>query len=185
MSCLILSNVALPSVFGHQFFMFGALLLVITIESFIIARLLNKSFGDTFIPCSKANIISTLLGFPIGYIGSFAFFFFTTSILNLVAGNHTLFIDTFDTLSSHSLFMGGIVNYEKQFEILAAAFMLIPYYYASVFIENKCLQKSFPNIDIKKVHHTAIIMNRITYAILGLLILTFFFIESYNYGRIY
>lgn len=167
----LLSNVALPSLFGHQFFMFAALLVVIAIESYIIARLIKVQYGQAFIPCSKANIISTLVGFPLGYFTSFAFFALTGFLLGLFfPDGNSKFVDAFEAVSSHSMMMGGIVGYHEQFAILAAIFMLIPYYYASVYIEKNSLRKSFPEIDKRQIDHTVIIMNRVTYGLLAFLV---------------
>ena len=62
----MLANAAVPSVLFHLHGMVVALLLIIPLETLILARLLDISRWRALGFTTLANLVSTLLGIPIG-----------------------------------------------------------------------------------------------------------------------
>ncbi|MEZ5327546.1 MAG: hypothetical protein R3F19_21050 [Verrucomicrobiales bacterium] len=63
----MLANAAVPSVLFHVHWMVVALLLIIPLETLILARLLDISRWRALGFTTLANLVSTLLGIPIGW----------------------------------------------------------------------------------------------------------------------
>jgi len=157
--------------------MLPALLFVALLESIVIYRILNISFKRSFECCCRANIRSTFIGMPLGYFVSLGFFLLANVLLKDIAPKIDLYnTNTLDVFTMHALMSGKMQYYDYHLYILSTMFMLIPYYYASVYIEKTSLQRNLPDIDKKTVFHAAITMNRWSYLLIGVLLLILYFI---------
>ena len=83
-------------------------------------------------------------------------------------------MDSIDMFVGTVFFIGGTPFGDERLSILASIVLFIPYYYLSVYIENKSLKKSFPALDTAKIKRTVILMNRASYLFLGLILVIIF-----------
>ena len=67
----MLADVGIPMIFVQWPLMIGALIPVIIVEALLIRRWVQLSYRDAFIGVTKANLLSTLAGFPLAWLAMF------------------------------------------------------------------------------------------------------------------
>ena len=172
---LTLANIILPTAFGHVFSLVFVVWLVIALEAIVVNRRLQLPYGRAYAVCTKANLRSTFIGIPLAWITSFILYVVLSSVDTYIPHNASYF-KVADTIAASALFYGGIIFTDSRIQLLAPAFLLIPYYYFSVFIEKRSLQKSLPEIDPIKILNATKIMNLISYGIIGIITLAVYYL---------
>ena len=162
---MILANIAIPTVVPHM--LAAAILLpaVALIEAVIIRRSLLPAYWPSFRTALGANWRSTLVGLPLGYL--FA------SIGAIPAGMFTGMIPTdsqelFMTTLFQTLFVGGIIPNPSIPLAMAIGLVvvLIPYYFASVIVEQRYMIRHLPELEPILIKRVAWKMNILTYTCL-------------------
>lgn len=167
---MLLANIALPSFIGHEILFVILLPLVATIEAVVLAAVLKTSPANSFVTAAHANWRSTVAGLPLGW---------GMALMGLIpAGILAYFLPTpyrdpsFQIIAFTAL-TGGIIP--TRFTMIAMAagnlIILVPYYFVTVRVERKVVEARHPEVDPKRVTFAVCWMNRITYAMLALLVL--------------
>ncbi|NLH17168.1 MAG: hypothetical protein GX455_11370 [Phycisphaerae bacterium] len=173
--CLLANTVT--SLFGHLFFMVPLVWIVILIEMIFIKKATQGSTIRAFGSCTVANLVSTFVGIPVTWILSF--FISIPSLYSV-----SVILDKFfpglenNTSLLLSLMFGQSVPSRTpgHVEMFATIFLLIPYYYMTVVIEYPLIRYFFRKVEPQRIKKTVIRMNRVTYFLLGGLMLAVFVI---------
>jgi hypothetical protein len=175
--CLLLTSncfadAGLP-MFVIQFpFALFAVIPVILIESFILKKMMKLSWKKVLIESTKANVVSTLIGYPLAWGFALGIELLTTG------GSCGPGFNTFkDSLVTIIVEAAWLCPYEKLPNFVIPSmllFLLTITWIISIFIEYKVLSLKKEN---KRIYlKPTIIMNSFSY--LGLLIVAFFFITK-------
>ena len=162
---VLLSNVMIPTVAGHFVLMLGLLIPVALIEAIVIARRLDLEVGQSFGLALGANLKSTIVGIPLGYL---------FAVLGLIpAGMFTRLVPegVQPILSStlfHAVAYGGTVPSEldRMGLFLGTLLVMIPYYLVTLRVERKYLEQRLED-DTADLRSTVRIMNATTYGLLA------------------
>ncbi len=163
---LILANVMIPTVAEHVVIMLILLVPIALIEAIVLARRHLLKHLESFRLSLRANLRSTLVGLPLGYI--FAF-------LGVIpAGLFSMLLpkkveSAIGIILSSAMFHGGMIPTELD-EVgffLGTLIVMIPYFLVTLHIERKVIVKLKPELDTPALTKTVRIMNDITYALLA------------------
>jgi hypothetical protein len=168
----LLANAAI-SLFAHLYFMVPLVIVVILIEKPFIQKATQCSAVKASESCALANAISTFIGIPITWFLSFFLsipFYDFSSVFDDYFPGFKISTRVFDLVFSFS----DISDSPGHVRLFASIFLLIPYYYMSVFIENILIKRYFPDIDSARIKKAVVRMNRVTYLFLGGLMLAVF-----------
>lgn len=170
---LILADIGVPMIFIHWPLMLCALIPVIVIESLLIRRWVPLSYREAFTGCSVANAFSTLVGVPLAWIVMFALEFIVMMPVGLAADRWHWKLDSpiFHVLGF--LFsIAWLVPVERHLHWmipLAVALLLIPCFYASVWLESFTCRRMWPSRDVLAVSRGVFRANLASYGLLFLL----------------
>ena len=167
---ILLSNVMIPTVAGHFVLMLGLLIPVALIEAIVIARRHDLEFGKSFGLALGANLKSTIIGIPLGYL---------LAVLGLIpAGVFTLLVPEgvqpiLSLTLFHAVAYGGTVPSEldRMAFYLGTLLVMIPYYLVTLSVERKYLEQKLED-DPSDLRSTVRIMNAITYGLLAVPVVT-------------
>jgi hypothetical protein len=178
MGVQLLANVALPTFFGYIFSFLFVIWVVIAIEAVFVNKMLNIPYSRSYKVCTRANIYSTLVGMPFAWFLSFFIFIPFSLALVPLEKSFPIAVEILRDFFASSLVFGGAPPYysNPKISFLASAILLIPYYYASVWLENKSLRKNLPDCDPAKVKKTVIQMNRCSYGLICLVVIVTYFL---------
>jgi hypothetical protein len=176
------ANIALPSFIGHWIVFVILLPLVATIEAVVLARTLKTPLGSSFLASLHANWRSTVVGLPAGWC---------MALLGIIpAGILAAFLPapyrkpSFQIVAFAAMTGGIIPNRFTMIAMASANFLiLIPYYLATVRVERKVVQSHFRKIDPERIGVVVRRMNRITYALLAMLVLWWLTAAIWDYCR--
>lgn len=169
----MLANVAIPTFFPHWIAGLFALCPIVALEAAIVSRRLSIPYAWALTACGSANVRSTLVGIPVAYFVSL----FITIPFGLVMDQFINRDSNFGRfLFGVFLFGGTQENVPEKAALFATLVLLVPYYYASVRIECRIMQKHLPTIEPAKIRSATIAMNRASYAILLLIGLSLFLV---------
>ncbi|MEE8104851.1 MAG: hypothetical protein V3T86_04885 [Planctomycetota bacterium] len=162
---ILLSNVMIPTVAGHVVLMLGLLIPVALVEAIVIARRHDLQVWQSFGLAMGANLKSTIIGIPLGYL---------FAVLGLIpSGLFTRFVpEAVQPIISVTLFhavaYGGKVPSEldRMGLLLGTLLVMIPYYLVTIRVERKYLEQKLED-DPSVLRSTVRIMNAITYGLLA------------------
>src|ERR1035437_4300089 len=148
----MLADVGIPMIFVQWPLMIGALIPVIIVEALLIRRWVQLSYRDAFIGVTKANLLSTLAGFPLAWLAMFAVEMAVLLPLAIASDKwHLHFIDSpFFQIVGFLLgvaWLGPGGDEAYWLVPLAAALLLIPSFYVSVWLERLICRKAWPDSD--------------------------------------
>jgi len=169
--CLLANTMI--SLFGHLFFMVPLVWLVIIVETVFIKKATHGSVIRAFASSTLANLYSTFLGFPVTWFLCVILsipIYSMGSVLEKSFGIESNIGRILDLTFSTGIAF-GIPGHVRMF---ATIFLLIPYYYMSVFLENQIVKRVYTDIDPGQIKKAVIRMNRVTYLLLGGLMLAIF-----------
>jgi hypothetical protein len=162
---MILANVAIPTVVPHMFAAAILLPVVAASEAIVIRKYFLNDYSSAFRLSLGANWRSTLVGLPMGYAYAFMGLIPAGIFSTLLPdGSQELFF----MVIFHSVLQGGTMPNALIPLAMAAGlvFILIPYFYASVFVEKKYLIKHISETEQSKIKPVVWKMNLLTYACL-------------------
>ena len=166
----IFANVGVPMIFIQWPAMLLALIPVIVIEALFVRRSLTISYRQAFIGTTKANLLTTFVGVPLAWLTMLALEFSTLLPFAMLADKHRWNLNgpIFELLS---LFLGAAwIGGDDGWQVpLAAAILLIPSFYVSVWLERKACVRSWPDVDSAKIRQAVYRANLVSYGFLFLL----------------
>ena len=170
----MLADIGVPMIFIQWPLMICALIPVIVVEALLIRRWVPLSYRDAFIGTTKANLLSTLAGFPLAWLAMFAVEMAVMFPLASAADKwHWHFLDSpfFQIVG----FLIGIAwlgpsGGEAYWLVpLAAALLLIPSFYVSVWLERFICRRAWPSSDVAAVRLGVYRANMASYVVLFIL----------------
>ena len=164
---IVLANVMIPTVAEHVVIMLVLLIPVALIEGVVLARRHVLKYGESFRLALRANLVSTFVGLPLGYVFALAGFIPAGLFVSLLPERIESVIGV---ILSGALYHGGTAPSELD-EVgffLGTLLVMIPYFLVTIRVERKVLMKRKPDLDIPALKTTVRIMNDITYGLLAL-----------------
>lgn len=164
----LLADAGVPMIFVEWPLMFCALVPIIIIETLVLRRRLSLPFGRSLAGATRANILSTLIGVPIAWALMVAVEFAALSPI-VWAGQKWHW-----NMESPLLYISFLVGIAwigppttSFWPIaLAAALLLVPTFFISVWIERWSYRRSWRNLDRTAVNHSAWSANLCSYTLL-------------------
>ena len=167
----MLADVGIPMIFVQWPLMFCTLIPVIVVEALLIRRWVPLSYREAFTGITKANVISTLVGIPLAWLAMLALEFAVMLPVCLAADKwHWKLESPIFQVVGFALSAAWIAPFDAYWSVpAAAALLLIPCFYASVWIERRVCFKSWPTADRAAVHRGVYLSNLASYAVLFVL----------------
>jgi len=167
--------------------MLCALIPVIVVEALLIRRCVPLSYRKAFLGITQANLLSTFVGVPLAWLFMLAIELVVMAPLERLADYYHHFAPIFGVF----YFLATIAwtAPEGQYWIIptAAALLLIPCFYASVWLERRVCLWAWPTVDKTLVHRGVFLANLASYAILFVLacgwIVYIFFVTTPDFSR--
>lgn len=169
------ADVGIPMMFIQWPLMLFALFPVIIVEALLIRRWVQLSYRDAFIGVTKANLFSTLVGLPLAFLVIFAIQMIVLISFASVADQHHWNLDSlqdspFVRILGFTLGITGHPDSAAYWQIpLAAALLLIPSFYVSVWVERFICCRAWPNSDTAAVRRGVFRANLASYFVLFIL----------------
>jgi hypothetical protein len=159
----LLANMAVPTLIPHLFWGVCALIPVILIETPFVQHHFQVPFRRALSLSTIANGFSTLVGIPLAWL----LFVILTIPIVLGADHFAHGQSTIGWIWSECLMLGARYRISPQTEFLASMILIIPYYFASVFLERWAIQNWTGVIaDSRPLLRTSFRMNLVSYAFL-------------------
>jgi hypothetical protein len=184
----MLADVGIPMIFVQWPLMIGALIPVIIVEALLIRRWVQLSYRDAFFGVTKANLLSTLAGFPLAWLVMFVLEMVILIPVGIAADKwHWNFLDSpvFQVVGFviGMAWLGPAEDAGYWLVPLAAALLLIPSFYVSVWLESKICRRAWPDIDSAVVRRGVFRANLASYVLLLILACGWAGIEFYIHKR--
>lgn len=156
------ADIGVPMLALEMPFMLPALIPIILIEVAIFKRGLKNSYKEVILPVASANLVSTLLGFPLVWA-------LVLGIELLSTGGYALGLLTmWEKIASVTLQAAWLIPYGSDLywmEPIALMVGLIPAFFASVYIEYFVIRRFFDE-DRRIIKRLSWKANAVTYTIL-------------------
>ncbi len=168
---MILANVAIPTVLMHGIGLALVLPVVILIEGLVLKRRHGVSILKGTELAGRANIISTVVGLPVGYALAIGVLVVVGTLLDEVFVFNTP--PLLQSVAVHSVMLGGVVPtfvVPGTAAYLSSIAMLVPYYAATLYVEYRVLVKVM-DVPKKALLRTVWQMNLATYVVLFVILL--------------
>lgn len=162
-----LADIGLPMIVLTFPPMLMALVPIIVLESFLLAKFLSLTFKTAMPPSAVANALSTAVGFPLAWFLMLALQFLTPG-----GGSALGMQSVWQKLIAVTLQAAWLIPYEKELWWMipsAAAFGLIPAYFISVALEFWVARKFLPQTSRSVLLAAVAKANLASYALLALL----------------
>jgi hypothetical protein len=183
----MLADIGIPMIFIQWPLMICALIPVIVVEALLIRRWVPLSYRDAFIGTTKANLLSTLAGFPLAWLAMFAFEMAVMYPLASAADKwHWNFDSPFFQIVGFLIGMAwlGPAGEDAYWLVpLAAALLLIPSFYVSVWLERFICRKAWPTLEAAVIRRGVYRANLASYAVLFILACGWAGVEFYIHKR--
>lgn len=169
----MLANIGIPMIFVQWPLMLTALIPVILVEALLIRLWLSLSYQEAFTGIAEANLLSTAIGVPLAWgimlVVEFVMGLLLASSVNYLPwkSNSPLFEIVF-FIFSIGWPLPTTENYQELIPI-AAALLLIPCFYASVWVECRSCLRSWARYDPVLVRRAVYRTNLGSYALLFVL----------------
>lgn len=159
----------IPSVAVHGIWMLALVVPIALVEAIVLARRLGLRYGESCRLALMANVASTVVGLPIGYlcallglipVGIFAQVL--PESIQPIIGNAL----------QHAAVLGGFIPHEldRIGYFLGTLLVMIPYFLVTLRIERAVIARRRPALDTRALKPTVRIMNDITYGVLALVV---------------
>lgn len=172
---MILANVIFPTLMTHGVIWLVLLGPVIFLEARVLSRSMHWSYSDALKRSARANLISTIAGFPLahvlGYLLGMIVFFYG----HLLGAQFTAALEKFGMALMLSGYMKNDVTATG---VLITLFFVPVYWYLSSIIEFWAIRRAVPQEERALLRLTSFRMNALSYAglatVLALLALAIF-----------
>jgi len=173
MHVTLLADMGMPMIFVEWPLMIIALVPIIFIETVLIRRWMPLPLGKAFLGVGVANLLSTLVGVPLSWLCVLLVDGFLGAGLRSVALHYHWQLR--GTPLAHVLFFflnvawgTGVGQYPYWFVPAAAAVLLVPCFYASVWLERWVCARTWKQLDPARVRSSVFRANLASYALLFL-----------------
>ena len=161
---MIFANVALPSFVPHSVATLVGILVIAGIEGWFISRFLRMHYCESFKKSVSANFMSTVAGVPMAWL------LWMIGVLPVTIGIAALGIEIHPVILStvtQSAFVGGFIPDEWTNVGSAGAWILalVPFWFGSIWIERRTLQKLLPDCDRALLRKAVVRGNLATYSV--------------------
>jgi hypothetical protein len=162
---LILANVAIPSIAEHFVAMLILLVPIALIEAIVLWRRHVPKYVDSLALSFRANLRSTIVGLPLGYLCALVGIIPAGLFAGLLPEKTGSVIGI---ILSNALFHGGTIptNMDEAGYYLGTLLIMIPYFIITLRVERKHIAKLRQDLDTPELTKTVRIMNDITYGLL-------------------
>jgi|EPASupsiteSAE347_1022098.scaffolds.fasta_scaffold43824_1 hypothetical protein len=160
------ANAGLPMIFITFPYMLLAFIPIFLIEGVVYEKRLNMSYGSSFSVSFLANLLSTLIGFPLAWLLSLVVEILLALSLSQQGPTGTV-SKILLTVLGPAWLAPPIETADQWYVSIAAFFGLIPAYFISVWMELFVARRCFDEVDIKEVKKAVRAANLLTYGILG------------------
>jgi len=179
----MLADAGIPMIFVQWPLMIGALIPVIVVEALLIRRWVQLSYRDAFIGTTKANLLSTLVGFPLAWLAMFAVEMVVLYPVCIAAVKWGWNLDSpFFRIIGFLVgiaWLGPADPHDYWLIPLAAALLLVPSFYVSVWLERFICRRAWPSSDAAAVRLGVYRVNLASYAMLFILACGWALVEFY------
>jgi hypothetical protein len=162
------ADVGIPMIFIQWPLMFCALIPVIVVEALLIRRWVSLSHREAFTGIAKANLTSTVVGIPLAWLAMLAVEYATMLPVSLAADKLHWKLDSpiFQAIG-FALSVAWIAPFNAYVTVpIAAALLLIPCFYASVWIERRVCVWAWSAADATAVRRGVYLANLASYSVL-------------------
>jgi hypothetical protein len=164
----MLANIGIPMIFVQWPLMLCALVPVIVVEALLVRRWVSLSYREAFAGITKANLLSTAVGIPLAWGIMLAIEFGVAMPLAMAAHRWHWkgpLLDMFGFLLSIA-WLGPVERHLRWLVPTAAALLLIPCFYVSVWLERWACLRSWSSPDPAAVRRGVYLTNLASYAVL-------------------
>jgi hypothetical protein len=167
---MMLANVAIPTFLPFTFASVIGLVFIAAVEAFFLMRLLRETYWACYRASLVANLKSTLVGVPVAWV------LWVLGMIPIAWGMSALGMKPQSlasvTLGTTICFGGRIPNqWEAIGGALAGIILLIPFFFASVWIERRVVSKRFASHSKAQVSKAVVLGNVVSYLFFLLLVL--------------
>ena len=165
------ADVGIPMIFIQWPLMFFALIPVIGVEGILVRRWVSLSREQAFSGITVANVVSTLIGVPVAWLAMLAVQYAVLLPVDMAAERWHWQLDSplFEVVG-FALSVAWIAPFEAYWTVpAAAALLLFPSFYVSVWIERRVCLRSWPTADKAAVRRGVYLANVGSYGLLFLL----------------
>ena len=179
----MLADIGIPMIFIQWPLMICALIPVIIVEALLIRRWVPLSYRDAFIGTTKANLLSTMAGFPLAWLAMFAveiviLFPVATAADKLHWNLNSPLFQVVSFLIGIAWL--GVADKDAYWLVpLAAALLLIPSFYVSVWLERFICVRAWPGSETAIVRRGVYKANLASYGLLFIMGCGWAFAELY------
>lgn len=167
------ANIGVPMIFITLPGMFLGFIPIVLVESTVLLKKLKIGFKRSFKTSLVSNGISTLVGIPVTWL--------ILVILQMVTGGGGAYglstpLKKFLAVTWQSPWL---IPYESEMGWMipsAFLFLLIPFFFASFFIEYQLIKRMLTSMDAKRVRESVFFANLISYLLLACFIASKFYI---------
>jgi len=168
----LLANVAIPTVAGHIVVMVVLLIPVALIEAVVLSQRHGLGYGESIGLSLRANVRSTFVGLPMGYVFALAGIIPAGIFAGLLPGSVR---SPIQAILLSAVLAGGVHPSNAQLAsvalLLGTLLAMIPYFLITLRIERQVIVKHRPDLDSPRLQATVRIMHDITYGCLLLLVI--------------
>jgi hypothetical protein len=169
----LIANIGLPMILVQWPLMLGALVPVIVVEALLIRRRLDMSYRQAFIGAGIANVVSTLAGVPVAWVGTFLLNLVVMVPLGLAAQRWSWQLDgpIFQVVAFvfSASWLGPAEGHLHWMVPTAVGLLLLPCCIVSVLIERSLCKRIWPTVDRMLVDRAVFRVNLASYTVLFLL----------------
>lgn len=183
----MLANVGIPMIFLQWPLMVCALVPVIVLEALLIRRWVRLSYREAFTGISKANLLSTVVGVPLSW-GIMLAIEFTVLVPAAMAAERWHWkldapvLQVFGFLLSIA-WLAPIGRHLKWLIPAAAALLLVPSFFVSIWLERRACLRAWPNVDPEVVRRGVDLANLASYAFLFAMACGWITVEYFSKAR--
>jgi hypothetical protein len=163
--------------------MFCALVPVIAIEAEVVRRQLALPTRKAFAGAAKANVLSTAAGVPLAWVVMLAVEFITAFPIMSAADKHHWQIENSPMEYVLDVLTMAWVGGSHVGVPLAAALLLVPTFFVSVYLERRSYRRSWPDLDRAAIDRSVWFANLASYLLLFVAALVWLGYEVHATGR--
>lgn len=168
----MLADIGIPMIFLQWPLMIAAMIPVILVEAVLIRHWVPLSYRDALIGTAQANLMSTFAGIPLAWLAMFVVEMAVLFPAGMAAEKwHWKFDSPFFQAVGFLAEIAWLAPTDESYWLapLAAAFLLIPSFYVSVWLERFVCHRAWPDADPAAIRLGVYRANLASYAVLFIL----------------
>jgi hypothetical protein len=162
----LLADVGVPMLLVQWPLMLCALIPVIAVEAEVARRQLALPYRKAFAGAAKANLLSTAAGVPLAWVIMVAIEFATAVPLMVASDKRQWHLENSPMQYVVDVLTMAWTVGSTRAVALAAALLLIPTFFVSVYLERRSYRRSWPDLDRAAVDRSVWFANLASYSLL-------------------